>query len=339
MTIKHRMMRALSPLVRWGTGDYARLLMYHRFSRAPRWRRLDVADFERHVAHLRRHFEPRLMSQIGDLRRDGRWPARTVALTVDDGYADFFDIAYPVLLRYEMPATVYVVSQFIDQRIWLWFDALHYLFRAAAPGAHAVHAADLTASFQLGDEDSRAAAWESVADRALLLTQRAKLGLVEQVAEALRVALPPTPTDDYRAMTWDQVRQLDSELIEIGGHTQTHPILSKCTPEEAEEEISGCRAAIAKHTGRPIRSFCYPNGQPGDYTSSTVDAVRHAGFATAVVAHGGLVGPAHDPHTLLRLGAPHDVIEFRNELDGFSHLMAALRNQSGIAPLTGALLE
>ena len=51
-------------------------------------------------------------------------PPKAVAITVDDGYRDFLLRAYPVFHEFEIPATVFLVSDFIDGTGMLWWDRL-----------------------------------------------------------------------------------------------------------------------------------------------------------------------------------------------------------------------
>jgi peptidoglycan/xylan/chitin deacetylase (PgdA/CDA1 family) len=81
-------------------------------------------------------------------------------------------------------------------------------------------------------------------------------------------------------MTPDELGLLAGhELFEIGSHTANHPILASLPRNQQREEIVTSRAAIAEWTGRPVRAFAYPNGQPGiDYNSETVSILTEVGF-------------------------------------------------------------
>jgi peptidoglycan/xylan/chitin deacetylase (PgdA/CDA1 family) len=98
-------------LWRWLTGNRLRILMYHSISDDP-------ADplavpphlFERQMARLvERGFQ--VVSLDEGLRRMQTKVSlrRTVVLTFDDGYRDFLENAVPVLLRYCLPATLFVI--------------------------------------------------------------------------------------------------------------------------------------------------------------------------------------------------------------------------------------
>src|SRR5262249_33776780 len=59
-------------------------------------------------------------------------PSQAAAITVDDGYCDFYEVAFPVLQKFNAPATVFVVADFLDGKQWIWTDRLRYLLRRAA---------------------------------------------------------------------------------------------------------------------------------------------------------------------------------------------------------------
>src|SRR5262249_1452786 len=125
----------LGPLARALTRRHARILMYHRFGAHGQARRMSVRVFEEQLRYITRNFTPRPLREVVDRLRSHRsFDRRSVVLTIDDGYRDFLEYAYPILLRYRVPATIYIVSEFAEGRCWLWFDALHWLLSAAAPG-------------------------------------------------------------------------------------------------------------------------------------------------------------------------------------------------------------
>ena len=90
------------------TGSAPRILMYHRFAEGDTPRRLSQGLFEQHLDYLTKHFRVRRLTDVVEALREGRpIEPRTVVLTVDDGYADFVEYAYPLLQKYEVPATVF----------------------------------------------------------------------------------------------------------------------------------------------------------------------------------------------------------------------------------------
>src|SRR6267378_9401 len=111
--------QALAPAVRIATRRCARVIMYHRFESEGFTSGLDVCTLERQLGYLRRHFNVIPLRDLVSRLRSGTDPEPySVAVTVDDAYADFGELAYPVFLRHGVPVTVYVVSEFASGRIW-----------------------------------------------------------------------------------------------------------------------------------------------------------------------------------------------------------------------------
>jgi peptidoglycan/xylan/chitin deacetylase (PgdA/CDA1 family) len=311
--------RVGAPLARALTHSSGRVLMYHRFGPGTT-RRLDPAAFERHLQYLVRHFDVRPLAELAATSRTTR-PARrqAVALTVDDGYADFAEHAYPLLQRYGVPATIFVVTRFLDGTFWLWFDAVHYLLHATGMTKAHVMLASRALTLDLSSAAARERAWSVIGDHCLRMDPRTRRLTIERLQQAVNVPLPAAPTAEYRAMTWEQLSALNGELISVGSHTCTHPVLSRCSDAEIAEEVTTSRRQIAARLKRNVAAFCYPNGQPEDYDARCIDAVRAAGYHHATVAHGG-TSTGGDVYTLRRMAAPADAAEFERAVDGVTHL-------------------
>jgi len=77
---------------------------------------ISLADFEKQIEYLSK--EQRvvpLRTLLEDIRQGKPVAKNTVAITFDDGYRSNYWLAYPVLKRYHMPATIFVVGKFIEQ--------------------------------------------------------------------------------------------------------------------------------------------------------------------------------------------------------------------------------
>lgn len=311
--------RAITPafasFARVFSGARARIAMFHRLAPAARFRRLSIASFEWRINHLRRHYDVVSVAELVRRLREGAPLGRCVAITFDDGHRDFLECAYPVLQKYRVPVTVYLVSSFTDQRIWLWSDAIHWLVSNAPAGRYRLEAGTQLDA-QLDDRESRNALWGRLADHCLTMTAPAREVALTRFAEELGVRLPTQPVADYAGMRWDELRTLDPRLVDIGAHTRSHPILSLCTPAEQRDEIEGCRARIETELQRRVESFCYPNGQEGDFNADTLRILRHGGFTSAVASFSGLIGQRVDPLLLPRIGADDEQFEFAARMEG-----------------------
>jgi peptidoglycan/xylan/chitin deacetylase (PgdA/CDA1 family) len=311
--------RTLAPSVRYATRQGARVLMYHRFGDDDAGRGLPVDLLEKQLDHLRRHFHVVPLRELVARLKSGRDPEPySVALTVDDAYADFGALGYPVFLRHRVPVTLYVVSELASGRLWLWWDAIRYVLDHAPEGRYEVGARTVS----LSDVSSRRAAWEPLADLGLSQTPDERDGYLADLQRLFGIDLPYPPSPEFAAMSWDELAALDSGLVEIGAHSRTHPILSHCDPERVTGEIAGSKAEIEERLGREVRSFCYPNGTWSDVNVHCFRAVREAGYESAVMSCGPLIRRGANVHALPRMSTNRTWDLFLGEVSGFRQLGA-----------------
>ena len=225
-----------------------------------------------------------------------------------------------------MPATIYIVSEFAEGRCWLWFDALHWLMRAAAPGRYELEVDARMFELMLDAPAAREATWSKVGTYLWDLSPEAQWSAIRRLESFLNLQLPALPTAEFAPMTWDELRGLDPELIEIGSHSCTHAVLSRCTSEQQLTEIATSKKTIEERLGRRVDAFCYPHGRPQDFTAESESIAADCGFTSAVVAFGGLVDATTRPGRLSRLSADDDEMRrFRNSVNGIGRIRQSLR--------------
>jgi peptidoglycan/xylan/chitin deacetylase (PgdA/CDA1 family) len=306
-------------LVRGYHRSALRVLLYHRFTSPER----DLQEqITRQCEHLRRHYTPVSEDRVLEWFAGGPpLPPNAVLVSVDDGHQDFYSMGWPVFASFNIPALVFLVSDFIDGKIWLWFDKVRYAFRRTSmPRAQVEFAPGDTLDLALDNAVARENSRVKFAGRLKALPESGRLHWAEEIARVLEVDLPSDPPPEYRAMTWDQVAATAAQGASFGAHTRTHPILSRLSAAACEyDEIDGSKRRIEERLGFPVRSFAYPNGHSGDFTAATVGAVRRAGFALSFTAESALIPHPCDPFQIPRVAVDAALpdLYFRQLLAGF----------------------
>ena len=302
-------------------GRSPKILMYHRFARRSDGRRLGVDDLEAQAKILRdNRFNVVSLKELAARVEAGRLvEPKTVAITVDDGYEDFYTWAFPVFAKYELPVTVYVTSDFIDQKIWLWPDIVEYVLANGARRHLALQLGEAKKSFSLHTQEQRRSAWSDIGSYCLSISNIEKQRLIQQISEALQVQVPAAPAPEYAAMSWEQLRKMSGHRIDVGGHTCTHPVLTALTASEAKAEIRKSKARIEDRLDRPADSFAYPNGTRKDYNAAIKAIVKGAGYRSATVA---FADPrvCDDLFELRRYPVGADRRRFKNIIYGLEYL-------------------
>jgi peptidoglycan/xylan/chitin deacetylase (PgdA/CDA1 family) len=286
------------PALRYLRRGRFRVLMFHEF------RDLDKLKLEAICEHITRQFEPvPLTALIAAMRGEIRPPPNAVAVTVDDGYRNFLLHGHPIFRKYRIPTTVYAVAGFSDGQLWLWTDKIVFALEHAQQRSLST-VIEGAGTLQL-DLSSPAAKQQAVAQ----LCEALKLCPNEQRVQFLNglgawcgVEIPAVPPADRKALSWEELRALSAEDVEIGCHSYTHPILARIhDPEELDREIRGAKELMERRLKSAVSHFCYPNGRDIDIDEATVACTRAAGFVSSATCTYGLNTLQADPLRILRV--------------------------------------
>ena len=210
--------------------------------------------------------------------------------TLDDGYRDNRDFAYPVFKRYNAPFAIYVPTDYADGRGELWWLVLETVI-ASAPSV------SIQMDGALHHFPTRTAAEKNAAFERIywwlrrIPEDRARL-VVAELAQS--IGYDPATLCAELVMSWDEIRTLARDpLVTIGAHSCRHMALAKLDSLDAEAEIAGSAARIEAELGRPCRHFSYPYGDDKSAGRREFDLAGRAGFTTAVTTRKGLIVRRH----------------------------------------------
>lgn len=260
------------------------VLMFHSFGEAER------GNVEAFCEHITRYFEPVPLSKVAEaMDGKGDLPDNAVAVTVDDGYRNFLEHGHPVFRKHGIPTTLYVVSGFADGRLWLWTDRVAYALENSPVSSIRTVVGGVTLNLPLGSAQERAAGIEKLQDALMMVPNRERLRALETLESLCGIEIPPDPPAERAAMSWDELRAVSREGVEVGCHTETHPILSRVEdPDDLWRELSASKREIEEHVGLPVTHFCYPNGRAIDIGEAAIRGVSEAGYASATTCTWGL---------------------------------------------------
>ena len=220
-------------------------------------------------------------------------PLRSNALvfTVDDGYADFAEVAAPVFAKYDCPVTVFLVTDFVAGRLWNWFDRVTWAFTHSRRREVTIEVMGESLRFQWMTRAECERSSGEVIRRFKRVPDTAQDKLIEIVSNALEVEIPAQAPSRYKAMAWDEVRVCARSGVTFGPHSVTHPILSQADDRRADWEISESWRVLRNATEAAVPIFCYPNGTSIDFSAREKASVTRAGMKAAVSAVPGYVQP------------------------------------------------
>ncbi len=246
---------------------------------------LPVEVFRRICSLLAADYRVVSMADLIAARTKGiRLPENAVVITFDDGYASNYELAWPILKQYDLHAAVFVTTGFLDGDDMLWFQRVDLALGRTRKELLDWKINGKKLRLYLGTRELRQQSLVRLMPELKELLDTDLLGEVDRLEQALAVDTPelrdlPQP---MRPMDWEMACDMSlSGHVDIGGHSHTHPILSRCDSLAARAEISTCRDRIRAEIGDLPAAFAYPNGGADDYTRETLLLVREAGFKAA----------------------------------------------------------
>ncbi len=290
---------------------------------------LPVAVFRSVCAMLAADYRVIPLAELVEARMHHKsLPDNSVIITFDDGYASNFELAYPILKEFDLPATIFVTTAFLDGEDIMWFQRVDLALGRTRKEQLDWKINDNKLRLKLGTREQRQESLVCLMAEMKELHDTDLLGEVDRLEQALDVATPPL-TDlpaPMRPLTWDMAcDMIYSGLIEVGGHTHTHPVLSSCDSLAMRAEITTCRDRIRAETGDLPISFAYPNGGADDYTRESMQTVREAGFKCACTTISGRVNHHASMFQLPRYGSPESVWEAEATVSGAFETLKAWR--------------
>jgi peptidoglycan/xylan/chitin deacetylase (PgdA/CDA1 family) len=267
--------------------------------------------FEKQIRFFRNYYE---IIELDDLNRlsSSHFSKRDlIILTFDDGYRDNYTQAFPILQKYGVPATIFLTTGFIDTNRLLWPDKLAWIFFKA----ESMPDLSMLGKFDLPGDIARATqrffSSKSSDHKAILDLMAAKLKELSEnhrneiLSILSRVCkLKSWPRMEERAMlSWKEVREMSKNGISFGGHTVSHPALSKIPLQEARREIIESKETIEEHIQKPVQTFAFPFGKKEDYSTAVIDILKQTGFEYACSTIRGYEQlPLNTPLSLKRKG-------------------------------------
>ena len=263
--------------------------------------------------------------------KDGEPLHRAVAFTIDDGYFDHASVAAPVFVEYDCPATIFIVSGFIDGKTWLWWDQLNYVFTETRRKELTARLAGREIPYTLDSPEARRQNGIALSLLCQDATQSDRLACMADLLREADVELPAVPPPGSAPITWDEASRLEKKgLVVFGPHTVTHPVLSSTSAEQSASEIAESWARLRAELQNPLPVFCYPHGRRRDYGAREMAQVHRLGLLGGVAGHFDDFRPQlyREPPNICRVprfGFQDDLYAILQCVSGLASLKAKLR--------------
>ncbi len=267
------------------------ILVYHGLTSKRRrfqpWIHLPVNQFEEQIKFLKKYYHILRLSDIIDAVKSNRQlPANSAAITFDDGYHNNFSLAFPLLKKYNIPATIFLTSGYIGTKKLLPMDQIFLIIKETESNcAYYIPEIDF-GPITFNSIEERQISFQKTAEILKKFEIEKQLEYISKMGQELKCEfdfMSQEVFDDFSILGWDEIEEMyKSNLIEFGAHSDTHNILTRISNTVAFKEITKSQKTIEEKLKCRVNLFAFPNGNKGDFSLDHINFLKNNGFDGAV---------------------------------------------------------
>lgn len=252
----------------------------------------DSSWFESTLGILKSKYTMIGIDQIEEYFYNNKKLTNTCHITFDDGDASFYNIAYPILKKHNIPATIFVSPDIIIEKRNFWFQEIK--------GYNAEELKKIVSEY-LGIESN------CLKDFPILTIF--KCLKIDQMWDIIEIYQKRNNIQKQKPqnLSLDQLIEIDRQgLVCIGGHTINHPILANENDNKSLTEITDSFTGLKEILGHDIKYFAYPNGYPVvDFGPREMNTLKTNNCRIAFSCNPGNLSKSDHPLSISRLGFSH----------------------------------
>ncbi len=283
-------------------GNQGYIIDYHRISERPSslYLEMDVQVFERHIRHLSKNYKIIPVDEFVDRFLNKKSVGGYVSLTFDDGFKDNYTHAFPVLRKYNAPATVFLITDCIEKGKAPWFLHFRHAFRTAEVDCFDCFINDQHLLLPTRNQKEKQDASNRVMKILQSIPDSERLCSLQKINSVLKY--DPGENLNNIMLSWHEIKEMSNNGIDFGAHTHSHPIVSRLAPAELKIEICKSKEIIEGNLNQKVDGFAYPVGKECHYTKAAMTVLKENGFKYAVTTN---KYDFQDSLSPFELGRPH----------------------------------
>lgn len=256
-------------------------------------------SFRKQMFFLKRHFHIVSLQEMVHKMESGAQMTNCCSITFDDGWKDNFDVAFPVLKRYGIPATIFLTTGFIGTERWFWPEEVSCRIFFLSQKRRLTELQD-----QIGIILPKTEHIDLITDSVIKRLKQCHPAEREDIVDRIK-SLCPEKFRERHMMNWSEAREmLNSGLVSFGSHTAEHRLLSQLEKDEIDREVANSKNTIKGNLGADATLFAYPNG---DFTETTKAILKKYKFSGAVTTKKGYVCHSTPTFEIPRIAVHDDV--------------------------------
>jgi peptidoglycan/xylan/chitin deacetylase (PgdA/CDA1 family) len=274
---------------------YAKILAFHSVSNNENyfvkgtnmW--VSASLFVELCAYIRKYYNIISLQKFVESLKEGKIPERSVVITFDDGFADNYHFAYPILKKFQIPATIFLTTEAIDNRKPIWIQKLNYLVNEFGVDEIIGKIRD-SSKYAYFERSIGSGNSDNVSPKQLeqFLTYKIAKNHRQEFLTELYSEFDISMEDIFSSksvfLSWEEIKKMQADGICFGNHGKSHTPFSVLSKDDQIAEVLNSKSTIVQHLDQDFMPFAYPFGQKRDFTNVTKQIVDEAGHSCILTA-------------------------------------------------------
>ena len=278
----------------------------------------DRRNFEEQIKYLAKNYHIISFNELYSYcNEEEKIPENCILITFDDGYKDNYSVAYPILKKYNLKATIALTTGHIGSQELFWWDKIAYYINKTEV-SH-ISTKDL-GKISLKNKEK---AIRNIQEKLKNIDNHTKNKILNEIEKKSGLSKPEI---EDLFLSWEEIKEMSKNDITFAAHTVTHPIITRLSLSEAKKEIIDSKQEIEYRINEKVNVFVYPNGNQRDMSKEIDDFLKKTGFIFSLSTQYGAntLKPG-----LFRLRRVHienddDMLMFKIKVEGFGKILAPI---------------
>lgn len=229
------------------------------------------------------------------------------AITFDDGWLDNYEYAFPILKKYNIPATIFISTNAIETNEMFWTEEIFYKTSLAIREEQSSNVLNFLKSHDIMHKTKKnkevGELLNSFVQQLKFLDSHIRLSIICEYYEKIRVSREKVTG---QILGWDHIKEMHQHNVTYGSHTHNHMITKGAEPSTIFNEMVLSKKIIEQHLNSECKWFCYPNAL---FNSDDHLLLQKAGYDYGVILKSEIIKRDVSSYYLPRFIVYQDIAE------------------------------
>jgi peptidoglycan/xylan/chitin deacetylase (PgdA/CDA1 family) len=273
---------------------------------------IDIKKFKQQANFLKNNCHVLSINEVNfHLENKIPFKNKSVMITFDDGFANNFTVAAPILKKNNLPAIFYICPKNIEDNELFWVDKIECCINHTKFNEISIKYKNKLNYFNLSNAKNKKLALKKIKQYCKSCSDKIKNDVILQLINASGINPDIKYSKNYEIAKWSQINKvIKSKLFSIGGHSFNHSIMTKISKKQLSLDISKTISLIKKRLNIRICHYSYPEGQKDHFNKKIIFELKKNMIKTCPTAINGSNNPNTDPFLLKRSMVGFNKIKF-----------------------------